>query len=197
MKPRIIAIVIILLFQNRLLFAQIEPKNPVFWGNLGITQLIYETKYVFGANYQIKPKHVIGFEFYQFGELEEGGIIFGDEIPNRVRESTTLKLIYGYCINPKNQFFKIIPSIGIGSTSGLFRNNNLISNSWGKNYEEIKFSGMSISPQIDLILHNKWLGIGLIISNNNTFEPTGYFLENWKTYSSIDFAFKICIGNLN
>jgi len=175
MKPRIIAIVIILLFQNRLLFAQIEPKNPVFWGNLGITQLIYETKYVFGANYQIKPKHVIGFEFYQFGELEEGGIIFGDEIPNRVRESTTLKLTYGYCINPKNQFFKIIPSIGIGSTSGLFRNNNLISNSWGKNYEEIKFSGMSISPQIDLILHNKWLGIGLIISNNNTFEPTGYF----------------------
>lgn len=194
MKIRIIAFGIILLFQNKLLFAQTEPKNQVFWGNLGITKLIWQIKYVFGANYQIKPKHVIGFELYQFGELEEGGIIFDDEIPNRVRESTTLKFTYGYHINSKNQFLKIIPSIGIGFTSGLFRNNNLISNNWGKNYEEITFSGMSISPQIDLILHNKWLGIGLIISNNNTFEPTGYFIENWKTYSSIDFAFKVCIG---
>lgn len=188
---------LILTLFTKIALAQSPIKKPIYWGNLGITKLIWKTKYVFGANYQIKPKHVIGFELYQFGELEEGGIIFDDEIPNRVKESNTFKITYGYQINSKNKFFKIIPSLGIGSTSGLFRNNNLISNSWGKDYEEIQFSGISISPQIDLILHNKWLGIGLIISNNNTFQPTGYFLENWKTYSSLDFAFKLCIGKLN
>lgn len=176
------------------LYGQKTTTKPLYWGHLGLTKIIWEPKYVAGVNYQFMPNHIIGFECYQFGELEEGGIIFDDEIPNRVKESTTLKLTYGYHVNPKNKFLKIIPSIGIGSTSGLFRNNNLISNSWGKNYEEIQFSGISISPQIDLILHNKWLGIGFIISNNNTFEPTGLFLERWKTFSTLDFAFKICIG---
>lgn len=113
-------------------------------------------------------------------------------------------LTYGHQINPKNSYFKIIPSIGVGQTFGLYRTDKLIPNTssgspWlnfsNKNYEEVSFSGVSISPQIDFILHHKWIGFGLVVININTFEPTGNFLDSWKTYSSIDFAFKLCIGN--
>lgn len=185
--------------------AQTPNQKPIYWVNFGISKLFWQTKYLYGGNYQIAPNHIIGFEIYNYGEQEEGGI-FSDEIPNRIKESATFKLTYGYQINPKSNYFKIIPSIGIGQTFGLYRTDKLMPNTssgspWfnfsSKDFEEVPFSGVSISPQIDLILHNKWLGIGIIISNNNTFEPIGFFLERWKTFSTLDFAFKLCVGKLN
>jgi hypothetical protein len=178
------------LMMIHLLFAEVPTKKPICWVDLGLTKLIWQPKYILGINYNLKQNNFIGVQFYQYREPTVGGIIFEDEIPNRVKESTTFMFTYGYHVNPKNTFFKIIPSIGIGSTSGLFRTNNLISNNWSKNYEEIPFSGLSLSPQINFLLHNKWGGLGLVFSLHNTFTNLG------NTYSSGDFAFKICFGNM-
>ena len=61
------------------------------------------------GSFPVRPKMKWGFGVEQNsladGQYKELGISFN----------------YGYHLNPKNQFFKIIPSIGIGSTSGLFK----------------------------------------------------------------------------
>jgi len=154
-----------------------------------------------GVNYNLEKNHFIGAEFYQFGELVQGGIIFEDEIPNRVKASNTLKFIYGYSLNLKSSNFKIIPAIGLGATSGIYRTNELSPDynpgkSWYKSYVNTSFSGISISPQIDFIFHTSWGGIGLVVTHNTTFQSSAYLFGNWKTSSANDFALKICFGKM-
>lgn len=196
MKLRIIAFGIILLFQNKLLFAQTEPKNQVFWVNLGITKLFFEPKFLIGLNYNFKPDQIIGLEYYQFGGSEGEGF-FRKEIPNQISETSTIKLSYGYQIPLKSKIIKIIPNIGFGYTHGLFRTNELDMsgssslfslNFNGPNYIETPFSGVSFSPQLDFMIYDKWFGVGILLTHNATFAEYG------KTFSTNNIAFKICIG---
>ncbi len=177
--------------------AQTPAQKPIYWVNIGISKLLWQTKYLYGGNYQIEPNHIIGFEIYNYGE-EEGGI-FSDEIPNRVKESATFKLTYGYQIPLKSNHLKIIPSIGFGQTFGLYRTDKLMPNTspgspWFNfssiDYEEVSFSGVSLTPQLDIIINNSWGGFGIVLINNNTFSDLG------KTFSTNNIAFKICVGKL-
>lgn len=42
------------------LYGQKTTTKPLYWGHLGITKVIWKTKYVFEANYQMAPNHIIG-----------------------------------------------------------------------------------------------------------------------------------------
>ncbi len=182
------------------LFSQTVTQKPIYWGSVGFTKLLWQTKYVYGINYQVASNHILGFEIYQYGELEEGGIIFADETPNKVQQSNTTKISYGYKIPIKSNHLKIIPSIGFGQTFGMYRTDKLAPSTSSRSgwfnisignidYIETPFSGVSLTPQLDVIIHNSWGGFGIVLINNNTFSDLG------KTLSTNNFAFKICLGN--
>jgi hypothetical protein len=198
MKNTILIIFLLCNCYSKLL-GQTATQEPIYWGNVGFTKLLWQAKYVYGVNYQIASKHVIGFEILEYGEQEEGGIIFADETPNKVQKSNTTKLSYGYKIPLKSKHLKIIPSIGFGQTFGMYRTDKLApSTSSGSgwfnisigniDYIEIPFSGVSITPQLDIMIHNNWGGFGIALINNNTFSDLG------KTLSTNNFALKVCIG---
>lgn len=175
----------------------INNQNYKVWIYVGITHIIWETGYFAGGKFQADKHNVFGIESYEFGELKQGGIIFQDQIPNRVVQSFTTNLNYGYCINFESNFFKLIPTLGIGYTTGTWRTDEELNtggaggwfNFSTKSYHEIPFSGISVSPQIDLIFHTSWGGIGLMLTHNTTF-----FVGN--NYSSNDFSFHICMGKM-
>lgn len=196
MNLKIIALIIFLLLQNKILLAQTLTQKPIYWVNFGITKLFFDPKFLIGVNYNFKPDQIIGLEYYQFGGKEDEGF-FRKEIPNQISETSTIKLSYGYQIPLKSKIIKIIPNLGFGYTQGLFRTNELDMsgsssslglNFNGPNYIETPFSGVSFSPQLDFIIHNKWFGAGIVLTHNATFAQDG------KTFSTSDFAFKICIG---
>ncbi|MFI5222238.1 MAG: hypothetical protein ACHQK8_07930 [Bacteroidia bacterium] len=176
---------------------RINIKNDQIWGYAGITHLREGSGYFVGGKFQDNKNNIFGVEYYQFGETPEGGI-FTHQTPNQIVHSITANLNYGYCINFETNFIKLIPILGVGYTIGSWRTDEQISGgggggSWfsfgGPTYIEVPFSGVSVSPQIDLIFNTSWGGIGLMLTHNTTF-----FIGN--NYSSNDFAFHICIGKM-